>query len=104
MSRASDSGSGTARDRHRETVTRLRELSNIGPAMARDLIKLGIFCKEDLVDRESEEMYRELYANDGKRHDPCVWDVFTAAVAYAQGVPARPWWVFTPQRKIREKA
>jgi hypothetical protein len=104
VSRASDSGSVTARDQHRESVARLRKLSNIGPAMARDLIKLGILCKEDLVDREPEEMYRELCAIDGKRHDHCVWDVFTAAVAYAQGVPARPWWEFTPQRMIREKA
>ncbi len=33
------------------------------------------------------------------RHDPCVIDVFIAAVRFMGGEPAKPWWKYTPERK-----
>jgi Pathogenicity locus len=83
-------------------VARLREIPNVGPRMAEDLLKLGIERLEDAAGRDPDEMYQELCAIDARRHDPCVRDVFAAVVSYARGGPARPWWEFTPERKARE--
>ena len=35
----------------------------------------------------------------GDRHDPCVIDVFIAAVRFMAGEPSKPWWKYTPERK-----
>lgn len=80
----------------------LQTIPNIGPAMADDLLRLGITSPSDLIDRDSDELYDELCRIDGIRHDPCVRDVFAAAVDFARGGPARPWWHFTPGRKARD--
>ncbi|GAC1374486.1 MAG: hypothetical protein NVSMB32_17610 [Actinomycetota bacterium] len=73
----------------------LTSMPNIGPAMARDLHKLGIVAPQDLRGRDPGELYERLCLLDGCRHDPCVLDVFSAAVAFAEGGPARPWWEFS---------
>ena len=86
----------------REAIARLREIPNVGPAMAADLLKLGVRCLEDAAGRDPDEMYHELCALDARRHDPCVRDVFAAVVSFAEGGPTRPWWKFTPERKNRE--
>ena len=46
----------------------------------------------------------QLCALDGARHDPCVLDTFSAVVAFANGEPAQPWWIFSRRRKEREQA
>jgi len=89
-------------DARREAEARLRAIPNVGPAIAGDLIRLGITRLEDAVGRDADEMYGVLCALDGVRHDPCVRDVFAAVVAYANGEEARPWWAFTPARKARD--
>ena len=89
---------------HEEAVTRLRLIPNVGPKMAADLIKLGVTRLEDAAGRDPDEMYHELCAIDGKRHDPCMRDIFAAVISYAEGGPARPWWEFTPERKAQEQA
>ena len=86
----------------REAIARLREIPNVGPAMAADLLKLGVRRLEDAAGRDPDEMYHELCALDSRRHDPCVRDVFAAVVSFAEGGRARPWWEFTPERKNRE--
>lgn len=86
----------------RGTVARLREIPNVGPKMAADLPKLGVRRLEDAAGRDPDEMYHELCVLGGRRHDPCVRDVFPTVVSYAEGGPARPWWDFTPERKKRE--
>jgi hypothetical protein len=90
-------------DERREAMTGLQEIPNIGPAMARDLVRIDILRLEDLLGKDPDALYHELCVVDGVRHDPCVRDVFAAAVAYANGEPARPWWAFTPERKARER-
>ena len=77
----------------------LTTLANIGPAMERDLTRLGISSVADLVGRDPVELYERLGALDGRRHDPCVLDTFMSAVDQADGKPARPWWEYTPERK-----
>jgi pathogenicity locus Cdd1 protein len=85
-----------------EAMARLLKIPNIGPRMASALLKLGVTRLEDAAGRDPDEMYYELCAIDATRHDPCVRDVFAAMVFYADGGPARPWWDFTPERKVRE--
>jgi hypothetical protein len=85
-----------------EIEARLRAIPNVGPAVAGDLIRLGITRLEDMAGRDPDHMYDALYELDGRRHDPCLRDVFAAVVAYANGEEARPWWTFTPARKARD--
>jgi len=89
-------------DARREAEARLRAIPNVGPAIASDLIKLGITRLEDVAGRDPDEMYGALCALDEVRHDPCMRDVFAAVAAYANGEAARPWWAFTPARKARD--
>jgi hypothetical protein len=79
----------------------LRQLPNIGPALARMLTRLGIERAEDLVGRDPGRLYHRLCELDGRRLDPCVLDTLTAVVDYANGAPARPWWYYSRQRKAR---
>lgn len=83
----------------KETMFRLQEIPNVGPKMAEDLVKLGVKRLEDAAGRDPDEMYHELCALDGERHDPCVRDVFAAVVSFADGGPARSWWEFTRRGK-----
>lgn len=77
----------------------LQRMPNIGPAMAYDLLRLGIRRPDDLAGRDPDAMYTELGRMDGVRHDPCVRDVFAAAIDHAQTGANQPWWHFTPERK-----
>ena len=77
----------------------LRKLPNIGPALARMLIRLGIEQAEDLRVSDPGQLFRRLCEIDGCRHDLCVLDTLTASVDYATGAPARPWWFYSRQRK-----
>ena len=81
---------------------RLLEVPNVGPATALDLVRLGISAPEALAGRNPDRLYDALCKIDGVRHDPCLRDVFAAAVSYANGEAARPWWAFTPERKAKE--
>lgn len=74
---------------------RLTDLPNIGPASAADLLRLGIRTPADLAGRDPYA----LCALDGTRHDPCVIDVLIAAIRFMEGDAARPWWVYTAERK-----
>jgi len=82
----------------------LLELPNVGPAMALDLVRLGISRPEAIKKRDPDRMYEALCKKDGVRHDPCVRDVFASLVAFVNGAPARPWWFYTPERKARAKS
>jgi hypothetical protein len=77
----------------------LRALPNIGPAMARMLMRLGVERAEDLRGRDPEQLLERLSEIDGRPHDPCVLDTLTAVVDYANGAPARPWWYYSRLRK-----
>lgn len=79
--------------------TRLCDMPNIGPAMLRDFCKLGIKTPDQLVNADPVELYHRLGELTGGYHDPCVLDVFMAAVAFANGSPAKPWWDYTAKRK-----
>jgi hypothetical protein len=85
-------------------TSELTAIPNVGPAIARKLERLKIHGADDLRGRDPHELFERLCALDGRRHDPCLLDTFVAAVAYADGGPARPWWEFSRERKAREGA
>jgi hypothetical protein len=77
----------------------LRSLPNIGPAIAKKLMRLCIEQPSDLRGHDPEQLFRRLCDLDGRRHDPCLLDTFVAAIDYANGAPAHPWWYYSRQRK-----
>lgn len=83
----------------RSEFRRLEELPNIGPSIAEDLRQLGVTRPQDLVGRDPFTMYDELCRQTGQRHDPCLLDVFIAAVRFMGGEAAKPWWKYTAERK-----
>lgn len=85
--------------RHISECAELQQLPNIGPAMAEDLRQLGIPQPAALAGKEAWALYQRLCQLSGQRQDPCVLDTLMAAVDFARGGPAQPWWAFTAQRK-----
>ena len=83
----------------RETVSRLIELPNIGKAMTVALQLIGIDHPKKLIGKEPFELYEALCASSGKRHDPCVIDVFMSVISFMEGGDPLPWWSFTDERK-----
>jgi hypothetical protein len=77
----------------------LLELANVGPAVAGYLERVGITQTSQLAGRDAVEIYEEMCAVSGRRHDPCLLDTIMSAVEQADGGPARPWWHYTAQRK-----
>jgi hypothetical protein len=86
---------------NRASYTKLTQLPNIGPACAADLRLLGIRAPTELIGRDPYAMYESLCRLTGQRHDPCLIDVFIAAVRFMDGEPAQPWWRYTAERKAR---
>lgn len=80
----------------------LQTLGSIGPACARDLVRLGIRSVADLRGKEATKLYAEMCALDGRRHDPCLEDAFRCAIAQANdsNLPSvmKQWWRWTPVR------
>jgi hypothetical protein len=79
----------------------LLSIPNVGPAVAAKLGRLGITQPDQLRGGDADELFQRLCLLDGCRHDPCLLDTFVAAVSYANGGPARPWWEFSRERKAR---
>ena len=70
-------------------VDPFKSLRDVGPAARADLAVLGITNLEQLVASDPDHLYVELQARTARRHDPCVWDVFAAALA-GEDSPLRP--------------
>ena len=78
---------------------RLEDLISVGPAMLRDFEMLGIRSVGELARANPRKMYDRLCDLTGERQDPCVLDVFCAAVAQARNprLPAAQcqWWYWS---------
>jgi hypothetical protein len=83
----------------RTEITDLQQIPNVGPSIAANLRLIGVSSPEDLLGKDPYTMYDNLCHTTGVRHDPCVVDVFIAAVRFMAGEPAKPWWKYTPERK-----
>lgn len=84
---------------NRQNLRHLTDLPNVGKATASDLLILGINTPDDLKGRKPNDMYETLCQITGKRHDPCVIDVFASIVDFMNGNPSQPWWKYTSRRK-----
>ena len=85
----------------RSSTTRLTDLPNVGPAVARDLELIGVNTPSDLEGRDPFEMYELLCERTKARHDPCVLDTFMSITDYVAGNEPRPWWAYSAERKKR---
>ena len=83
----------------RKEIRKLQDIPNIGQAIEKDLILLGIKDPVELIGNDPYQMYYDLCNITNNRHDPCVIDVFISAVKYMEGGPAKRWWEFTNERK-----
>ena len=85
------------------TEQKLTSLVSVGPAIAADFEILGITKVEQLKGRTASDLYDELQRVTGKKHDICVQDVFTAAIAQAENpnLPdeQRQWFYYSKLRK-----
>lgn len=75
-------------------------IPNVGRATAEDLVRLRVRSVRDLAKKKPMALYRAICALDGARHDPCVIDVFMAAVEFAKTGQCRDWWEYTAERKV----
>jgi hypothetical protein len=81
----------------------LGDLVSVGPAMLADFRNLGVQSVAQLARQDPQKLYQRLCRLTGVRQDPCVWDVFCAAVAQARDpqLPReqRNWWYWSRRRK-----
>ena len=83
-----------------DMATRLEDIPNVGPAIAKDLRGIGIQTPSQLKEEDGLTLYLKLNAITGIRHDPCVADIFIAAIDFMNGGEIKPWWSYTAQRKL----
>src|SRR5512146_2158966 len=81
----------------------LADLHGVGPAILGDFHALGIRTVKQLARRDAHALYQRLCAITGKRLDPCVRDVFSAAIAQARDPRLEAerccWWYWSRVRK-----
>jgi hypothetical protein len=87
------------RRKNRAEIAALEELPNVGPSIAADLNDLGVDRPDQLKGRDPYQLYDDLCRITGKRHDPCLLDVFISVVRFMDDGKAKPWWAFTAERK-----
>ncbi|MBS1706787.1 MAG: Mitomycin resistance protein mcrB [Armatimonadetes bacterium] len=79
-------------------------LRNVGKATADDFHQLGIHTVSQVAKQDADDLYLRMCHITQTRQDPCVHDVFEAAIHEAKTGEARNWWAFTPARKVRQKS
>ncbi len=79
-----------------EALKALQVMPGIGPAMARDLLRLGFRKPADLRTADPQALYERLMALEGRHVDRCVLYVFRCAVYFAETAKPDPeklkWW------------
>lgn len=77
-----------------------QSIPSIGPKFAHDLISMGYYAVDDLVDKDGPTLFNELELKQGFWTDPCVEDQFWLVVHYARNRNTnKKWWDFTAERK-----
>lgn len=81
----------------------LSDLVSVGQAALEDFAKLGIYDLETLAEQDAQELYERLCRITKTRHDPCVEDVFRAAIEQAKDPNLAPekknWFYWSQLRK-----
>ena len=85
--------------KHARDVRSFTDMPNVGPATAADFALLGFTAPNELIGQDPYALYERLCALTATRQDPCVADVFIAAVRFMEGAPPHAWWHYTAERK-----
>jgi len=83
----------------RNAINKFQDIPNVGKAIEKKFILLGLKEPKELIGKDPYQMYSDLCDVTSRRHDPCVIDVFISAVRYMEGGPPKKWWAFTNERK-----
>jgi hypothetical protein len=83
-------------------LKRLREIPNVGPAVARRLAELGFDGADSLRGQDPEELFARTEAARGAPEDPCLLDTYRAVVAFADTGDTRPWHAFSRERLAQD--
>lgn len=85
--------------KHCDEVKKFTDIPNVGPAMTRDFLLLGISKPAQLTKKDPYKLYKQLEKLTGSRQDPCVLDTYIAVIDFMNGAPAKPWFAYTGERK-----
>jgi hypothetical protein len=77
-----------------DTLWRLQEIPNVGPAVARRLAELGFDGVDALRGQDPEDLFARTEAARGRAEDPCLLYTYRAVVAFAETGDDRPWHAF----------
>ncbi|HEY8929181.1 MAG TPA: helix-hairpin-helix domain-containing protein [Mucilaginibacter sp.] len=77
-----------------------QKIPSVGPKFAEDLISMGYFRLDDLLEKDGHELFNQLEEQQGFWTDPCVEDQCLLVTNYAKHRgSAKQWWDFTAERK-----
>lgn len=77
-----------------------QRIPSIGPAFSKDLIFLGYYNIEDLMEKEGASLLDEYEKKKGYRTDPCVEDQFRLVAYFAKTRDSsKKWYDFSKERK-----
>jgi hypothetical protein len=79
--------------------TNLTSLPNIGEAIAADLQAIGIGSPNDFKGNDPLQIFNDLKAVMGRRHDPCVYYTLLSVKHFMDTGESLPWWKFTEKGK-----
>lgn len=82
-----------------DKVKRFQDIPNVGPAMERDFLLLGLSKPADLKNKDPLKLYKEMCLVSGTRQDPCVLDTYMAVIDFMNGASTKSWWSYTKARK-----
>ena len=92
--------STTERARDIYALVEFQTIPSIGIKFAEDLVFLGYYSLNELVNKDGAKLTDEYEQKKGYWIDPCVEDQFRLVVYYAQTKNAtKAWWDFTGERK-----
>ena len=83
----------------RTNIKKFTDIPNVGKATEGDFLLLGYKKPCELIDQDPYQLYSRLCEITNQKHDPCVIDVFIAAIRFMQGEEAQKWWFYTDERK-----
>ncbi|RTE03066.1 helix-hairpin-helix domain-containing protein [Paenibacillus whitsoniae] len=82
-----------------------QRVPSIGPAFAKDLMKLRFYQLDELKEKDGARLFEKLEELYKARIDPCVEDQCRLIVFYAnQPDSDKQWWDFTEERKNYRRA
>ena len=83
----------------RNEIKKFQDIPNVGKAIEKNFILLGIQEPFELIGMDPYQMYNDLRSITGSRLDPCIIDVFMSVIDFMEGGEPSAWWEFTSKRK-----